>query len=323
MGSLKPPRGFSENNSSSFSNHRLPHQLSSWVSILGTKPRQSACAWSEHYSPRPSRSRFEEDESSLKARKWRTLATERVYSTPIFDLHRRRSAIARRGERDFFVIDPTDWVNIIPLTAKREVVMVRQFRHGIGGFTLEIPGGMIDPEDRDPAAADGARCRRNAATIPTTSFRSAGSIRIPRFSPTSATRFSPATLNRCASRIRIPDGSEETEVVTVPLKSVKELIASGKITHALVIAAFSFFDVYNPPPRPLARSHAPRTADLWALASKPYAHLAMAFSGGATAPSCQRCNSSPQTDGEHVSRETIRLTFAFRRYELVKMSIGY
>jgi hypothetical protein len=45
-----------------------------------------------------------------------------------------------------------------------------------------------------------------------------------------------------------PGGSEETEVVMVPLKGVKELIANGKITHALVIAAFSFLDVYNPPP---------------------------------------------------------------------------
>jgi hypothetical protein len=35
--------------------------------------------------------------------------------------------------------------------------------------------------------------------------------------------------------------------VTVPLAKVKGLIASGKITHALVIAAFSFFHVYNPP----------------------------------------------------------------------------
>jgi hypothetical protein len=36
--------------------------------------------------------------------------------------------------------------------------------------------------------------------------------------------------------------------VIVPLKNIKGMIATGKITHALVIAAFSFFDVYNPPP---------------------------------------------------------------------------
>jgi hypothetical protein len=43
------------------------------------------------------------------------------------------------------------------------------------------------------------------------------------------------------------DGSEETEVVVVPLREIKGLIAEGKITHALVITAFAFFDVYNKP----------------------------------------------------------------------------
>src|SRR6185437_9773350 len=89
----------------------------------------------------------------MKARRWRTLDSERVYNTPIFDLHRRKSLHPRRGERNFFVLEAPSWVNIIPLTAKREVVMVRQYRHGISGFTLEIPGGMIDPEDASPAVA--------------------------------------------------------------------------------------------------------------------------------------------------------------------------
>jgi len=44
------------------------------------------------------------------------------------------------------------------------------------------------------------------------------------------------------------DTTEETEVVLVPLASIKDLIARGEITHALVIAAFSFLHAYNPPP---------------------------------------------------------------------------
>ena len=185
----------------------------------------------------------------MKARKWRTLATERVFSTPIFDLHRRRSVHTRRGERDFFVIDPTDWVNIIPLTAKREVIMVRQFRHGIAGFTLEIPGGMIDPEDRNPAAAGRREMQEECG------YDSDDIVPLGRVHPNPAIQpnFCYSFLARNVKQVREPhsnpDGSEETEVVTVPLKSVKQLIASGKITHALVIAAFSFFDLYNPPPR--------------------------------------------------------------------------
>ena len=89
----------------------------------------------------------------MKIRKWKTLHSESVYHTPIFDLHRRRAGHTHRGERDFFILDAPSWVNIIPLTRDRKVVMVRQFRHGISGFTLEIPGGMVDPDDESPADA--------------------------------------------------------------------------------------------------------------------------------------------------------------------------
>src|SRR5260370_38018073 len=106
----------------------------------------------------------------MKARRWRTLATERVYTTPIFELHRRKAVHPARGDRDFYVLEAPGWVNIIPLTAQREVVMVRQFRHGISGFTLEIPGGMMDPGGRSPAGA----ARREIAEE--TGYDGAGSI---------------------------------------------------------------------------------------------------------------------------------------------------
>src|SRR5260370_20970205 len=89
----------------------------------------------------------------MKARRWRTLATERVYTTPIFELHRRKAVHPARGDRDFYVLEAPGWVNIIPLTAQREVVMVRQFRHGISALTPKIPGGMIDPGYPSPPAA--------------------------------------------------------------------------------------------------------------------------------------------------------------------------
>jgi hypothetical protein len=35
----------------------------------------------------------------------------------------------------------------------------------------------------------------------------------------------------------------------VPMREIRGLIASGKVMHALTIAAFSFLHVYNPPPK--------------------------------------------------------------------------
>jgi hypothetical protein len=52
---------------------------------------------------------------------------------------------------------------------------------------------------------------------------------------------------REVSRV-VSSGDEETEVVMVPMREIRGLIASGKVMHALTIAAFSFLHVYNPPP---------------------------------------------------------------------------
>jgi ADP-ribose diphosphatase len=181
----------------------------------------------------------------LKIRKWDTIQSDRVYRTPIFDLHRRRSVHPGRGERDFFVLEAPAWVNIIPLTEGGEVVMVRQFRHGISGFTLEIPGGMVDPEDSDPMAAARREMREE------TGYDSAAIAELGWVHPNPAIQpnLCHSFLARDVHKVGEPrlDGTEETEVVRVPLTEVKELIASGAITHALVIAAFSFFHVYNPP----------------------------------------------------------------------------
>jgi ADP-ribose diphosphatase len=180
-----------------------------------------------------------------KARRWDTLKSERVYSTPIFDLHRHHRTHPSRGPHDFFVLEAPAWVNIIPLTAEGEVVMVRQFRHGVGDFTLEIPGGMIDPDDPSPMVAARREMREESG------YDSEEIVELGRVHPNPAIQpnFCYSFLARGVRRVTRPhmDGSEDTEVVMVPLGDVKRLIASGGITHALVIAAFSFFHVYNPP----------------------------------------------------------------------------
>ncbi|MCU0586279.1 MAG: NUDIX hydrolase [Desulfobacterales bacterium] len=42
---------------------------------------------------------------------------------------------------------------MIPLTPGREVVLIRQYRHGTREVTLEIPGGILEAGDTPSAAA--------------------------------------------------------------------------------------------------------------------------------------------------------------------------
>jgi 8-oxo-dGTP pyrophosphatase MutT (NUDIX family) len=183
----------------------------------------------------------------MKPRKWRTLKSDIAYRTPIFDLHRRRSTHSRRGERDFFILDAPNWVNIIPIANNGEVVMIRQWRHGISGFTLEVPGGMVDPEDRSPMHA----ARREM--IEETGFDSDTIVELGKVHPNPAIQAN-ICFSFLADNVRqvervVAIGDEETEVVLVPMREIRGLIASGKVMHALTIAAFSFLHVYNPPPK--------------------------------------------------------------------------
>lgn len=53
----------------------------------------------------------------------------------------------------WYVLDYPDWVAAVALTGDDRIVLVRQWRHGAGAWSLELPGGVIDAADADPVAA--------------------------------------------------------------------------------------------------------------------------------------------------------------------------
>src|SRR5690606_30589787 len=46
-------------------------------------------------------------------------------------------------------INCPDWVNILPITASGDAVLICQSRAGNFRNTLEIPGGVVDPHEKD------------------------------------------------------------------------------------------------------------------------------------------------------------------------------
>src|SRR4051812_19424383 len=85
---------------------------------------------------------------------WREISRRRLVETPVLslDAHVRASAVTGR-EAEFYVFDAPDWVNVVAVTEDDDVVLIEQYRHGSERVTLEIPGGMIDPEDAAPEVA--------------------------------------------------------------------------------------------------------------------------------------------------------------------------
>jgi 8-oxo-dGTP pyrophosphatase MutT (NUDIX family) len=141
----------------------------------------------------------------------------------------------------FYVLDCPDWVNVIALTDRNEVVLVRQFRAGTRSVTLEIPGGGVEPHDRTPLLA----ARRELREETGHSAR--------RWKRLGVVQPNPAILtNRCTTYLAggcrpvgeiMPDAGEDLAVELVPLTRIPSLIRRGEITHSLVIAAFHFLSL--------------------------------------------------------------------------------
>lgn len=168
---------------------------------------------------------------------WRHDGDQLVARTSIFDLRRLRATSGARpaSNGEFVYLDCPDWVNVVALTAAREVILITQFRHGVAQATLEIPGGMVDAGE-DPLAA-GVRELREETGYAGHRARLLGAV-----SP------NPAIMNNRCHTVLVedvelagaatPEEHEEIVVHRLPLARVPGLIRDGAISHALVIAAF-------------------------------------------------------------------------------------
>ena len=77
-----------------------------------------------------------------------TFASKTIYQGRIFDV---RIDEFREGERDYSreIVVHKGGAVIVPVFDDGTVALVRQFRHAIGDYLLEIPAGMLD-EGEDP-----------------------------------------------------------------------------------------------------------------------------------------------------------------------------
>lgn len=178
----------------------------------------------------------------MRPKPWKIISAKQDKSYRVFSLRTDRAVSPRTGKaHDFFVLECAPWVNVIPITPEGEVVLVRQYRHGVRNLTLEIPGGLVEEHDTPETAAVRELYEETG-------------YKAPEMKPLGSVHPNPAIQNNlCYTYLakdvfragpQEPDEKEDIEVVLKPLDDIPRLIREGEITHGLVVVAFyRFYDL--------------------------------------------------------------------------------
>ncbi len=169
-------------------------------------------------------------------RPWRVTASRTLVKDKWIDL-RADDCVRSDGLeiKPYYVLDYPDWVQVIAIDGDENLVVVRQYRHGAGRVTLEIPSGCVDPSDADPVAA-AARELREETGYASDHLRHVGTITN---NPANQTNRIFIVL---AERVRLVgaqalDESEEIAVELMPLAQARETALAGGFDHSAQIAS--------------------------------------------------------------------------------------
>jgi ADP-ribose pyrophosphatase len=165
---------------------------------------------------------------------WRLLHSELAFEHRWYRL--RRDTVELPGGRvldDYFVAERSDVALVVAVTADDDVLLARQYKHGIGEITLELPGGAIDHGETPGEAAE--RELREELGYACESLQPLGSLM---HAPSNATNRIHGFLGRAARRVGEPrlDPSEVIALEKVPLSRVERMIREGGIVASDTVA---------------------------------------------------------------------------------------
>lgn len=172
--------------------------------------------------------------------KWNLKKSQAVFHSPPFGIMAKSYS---RGHSipDFtaYVITAPTWANVIGITPEKQILLIRQYRFGTDKVELEIPGGVIDPNE-SPLVGIQRELEEE------TGFRS------DKWSLIGKVDANPAIQNnKCytflaeeitpTGRINF-DPEEQIEYEFATFDEVRAHIAEGRITNTFIIAAFYWLD---------------------------------------------------------------------------------
>lgn len=163
----------------------------------------------------------------MAVKPWKVL--ESSYFRPRFRID--KCELGNGNLLDATIFEFRSWANIMALTKTGEVVMVRQYRHGVCDVLLEFPGGVVE-DGEDPL--DGAK----RELLEETGYTASQFIQIGALYPNPALQTNTLYCYLAIDAEKVSgqslDAGEDIEVHLMPLDELVELAKRGEFPHALM-----------------------------------------------------------------------------------------
>jgi 8-oxo-dGTP pyrophosphatase MutT (NUDIX family) len=171
------------------------------------------------------------------ALRWKKLRSEAGPELPLFQVrfdtmqHPETSAEFQR-----LVLEAPDWVTVVAVTTDHKIVMVEQYRFGVGELTIEPVAGIVDrgEESRDA----GKRELLEETGFGEGTWRYLGSVQAnPAYHNNLCHHW--LVENVVSLQMPKPDAGEAIRVHLMSLDQIREAIAVGRLKHPLGLSALS------------------------------------------------------------------------------------
>ena len=169
--------------------------------------------------------------------RWKVISSEKLFSAPWLNVRKDVCELPDgRQHNDYYILEYPDWVTAFVLTEDNKVVMVRQYRHGLGVISTELPGGVIDNNEKPKDAIE-----RELLEETGYKFNSIEELGKVSPNPATSTNYMHMFLAKGGKKVAEQklDDTEDVEVLIHTIDEVKQMIKENKIVQSLhVTTAF-------------------------------------------------------------------------------------
>ena len=162
---------------------------------------------------------------------WKVLDSQYLFNEPWLTVRKEKCALPNgKLMPAYYTLEYPTWVSAFALTRDNKVILVQQYRHGLGVVSIETAGGVVDKGESTEKAI--RRELREETGYEFESYEFLGKICA---NPATTNNFMHMFLARGGVKVgeQSLDETEDVEVLVYTIEEVKQLLRENRIVQAL------------------------------------------------------------------------------------------